>query len=64
VVGGWAGEVAEYLESCSRKRHEVTYDSVSGISGAEADELVTAVRELREVVMGWLRRSHPELAPM
>jgi hypothetical protein len=63
VVGESAQELAEYLESCSRKRHEVTYESVGGISGGEADELVAAVKELRALVVAWLTRSHPRLVP-
>jgi hypothetical protein len=62
VMGASAQPTAEYLEQCSRKRHEVTYESVGGISSAEADELLDAVRELREAV-AWLRRSHRSLAP-
>ena len=63
LLGPEAQATAEYLEQCSRKRHEVTYESVGGVSPAEADELVQAVRELRETVSAWLRRSHRTLAP-
>ena len=63
VMGDSAKDTAEYLEQCSRKRHEVTYESVGGVSGEEADELVGAVRELRDTVVAWLSRHHPALAP-
>ena len=62
VIGESAKGTAEYLEHCSRKRHEVTYESVGGVSGEEADELLGVVRELREEVVAWLRRHHPALA--
>jgi hypothetical protein len=61
VMAGAAQDTAAYLEQCSRKRHEVTYESVGGISADEADELVSAVRELRTEIVGWLERSHPAL---
>jgi hypothetical protein len=64
VMGVSSKETADYLEQCSRKRHEVTYESVGGISRGEADELLGAVRELRDEVVAWLRRSHRELALM
>ena len=63
VIGGTAKDTALYLEQCSRKRHEVTYESVGGISADEADELVSAVRELRIEVVGWLKRTHRALTP-
>ena len=63
ILGPSAERLAEYLEVCSRKRHEVAYESVGGISPEEADELLAAVRELRVAVVGWLRRSWPDLAP-
>lgn len=63
VMGDSAKDTAEYLEQCSRKRHEVTYESVGGVSDEEADELVDVVRELREAVVAWLRRYHQGIAP-
>jgi len=58
-----AKDTADYLEQCSRKRHEVTYETVGGISAAEADELVSVVRDLRDEVVVWLRRAYPAVAP-
>ena len=63
ILGTGFRDTAEYLEHCSRKRHAVTYESLGGVSDAEADELVGAVRELRERVMAWLRRTHRPLVP-
>jgi len=63
VIGDSAKDTAAYLEVCSRKRHEVTYESVGGVSGEEADELVGVVRDLRHEVVAWLLRAHPALAP-
>jgi hypothetical protein len=63
VMGDSAKDTAGYLEQCSRKRHEVTYESVGGVSGEEADELVGVVRDLRHEVVAWLLRAHPALAP-
>ena len=56
-------ELAEFFDRCRVKRHAVTYESVSAISNAEADDLVKAVGELRETVEVWLQERHPNLVP-
>ena len=50
-----------YLDACRAKRNTVEYDCVGIVSGADADELVEFVKELKPVVLQWLEGTHPEL---
>lgn len=54
---------AVYLDACRIKRNTVEYDSVSGASHGEAQELLDFVRELRAEVLVFLKKHHPELSP-
>jgi hypothetical protein len=52
---------AEYLDNCRKKRNIVEYDYVGGASKSDADELVGFVKDLRDEVINWLKKNHPEL---
>jgi hypothetical protein len=52
---------ADYLDSCRIKRNKVEYDYVGGASEDDAEELLTFVKELRDDVLAWLKKHHPEL---
>lgn len=54
---------AEYLEACRKKRNIVEYDYVGGATEADADELISFVKELREDILNWLKTNHPSLLP-
>ena len=56
VIGDEARDSAAFLDTCRTMRNDVTYEGVRVISRAEADELITAVSELREMVAAWLER--------
>jgi hypothetical protein len=51
---------AEYLDDCRKKRNIVEYDEVGGASESDADELIEFVKDLRDEVMNWLKKNHPE----
>jgi hypothetical protein len=57
VIGDAARDSAAFLDTCRTMRNDVTYEGVRVISRTEADELVTAVRELRQEVAEWLERT-------
>lgn len=61
ALGEQVAELTAFLDRCRAKRHEATYESVDAVSGPEADELITAVRELDTVVRRWLAVHHSEL---
>jgi len=52
---------AKYLDDCRKKRNIVEYEYVGGASGPDADELIEFVKDLRDEVIAWLKRNHPEL---
>ena len=52
---------AEYLDTCRKKRNIVEYDYTGGATDANADELISFVRDLREDVRTWLTKHHPDL---
>ena len=52
---------ARYLDTCRKKRNIVEYDYAGGASAADADELIAFVKGLRDDVIAWLRKHHPEL---
>jgi len=39
----------------------VEYDEVGGASESDVDELIEFVKDLRDEVMNWLKKNHPEL---
>jgi hypothetical protein len=55
LLGGEVQELADFLDSCRARRHEVTYEAVTVVTDAEAAELINAVRELDDAVSDWLR---------
>ena len=54
---------AEYLDTCRAKRNTLEYDYVGGVSDADANELIAFVQDLKQAVLAWLKKSHPDLAP-
>jgi hypothetical protein len=52
---------ADYLDNCRKKRNIVEYDYVGGATEDEAAELIAYVLELREKVLAWLKKYHPQL---
>ena len=59
VIGVEAQEIARFLDTCRAKRHEVTYEALSGVTEAEAAELVETVGELETLVRDWLKLADP-----
>ena len=49
-------------DSADEPRNTVEYDSVGGVTGHDADELIEFVKELKADVWEWLNNNHPELA--
>ena len=61
ILGESHREDAEYLDNCRMKRNTVEYDMVGAATAQDAAELAAYAKELREVVLIWLTKNHPEL---
>lgn len=61
IMGPERKEDATYLDACRAKRNVVEYDYVGAVSKSDADELILFVKELKEDVLNWLRKHHPDL---
>ena len=58
---GVAPEIVDTLDSVRRKRHQTNYERAGTASHSEAEEVRELASDLREQVLDWLRREHPEL---
>lgn len=63
VLGEFRKADADYLDSCRIKRNTAEYDIAGRTSSDEANELIQFASELREDVLDWLRKNHPDLLP-
>lgn len=63
ILGAAHEKDADFLDACRKKRNIAEYDAVGKVSEKEAGELIDYARELREAVVTWLERCHPELSP-
>jgi hypothetical protein len=61
VLGSNRKEDADYLETCRKKRNIVEYEYIGGATDDDAKELIAFVRNLRQDVLQWLEKHHPEL---
>jgi hypothetical protein len=61
TLGEQHRETQVFLSFCSTKRHQAFYDQVGVATEKDAEELRRTAGQLREDVLAWLRRSHPEL---
>jgi hypothetical protein len=52
---------AKYLDDCRKKRNIAEYEYVGGASKSDADELIKFAKQLRDDVITWLKKYHPEL---
>ncbi len=63
ILGSGRRTDADYLDTCRTKRNTAEYDAPGLVSPNEAKELTAFVRELREEVIVWIEKHHPELSP-
>ena len=61
ILGPEKEDDASYLDTCRTKRNTVEYDYVGGATNADADELITFVKKLKNEVLDWLKQNHPDL---
>lgn len=63
ILGDDRKDDASYLDSCRAKRNTVEYDLAGQTSPEEAKELIEFAAKLKDDVVDWLRKKHPQLAP-
>ncbi|MDZ4677365.1 MAG: hypothetical protein SGI74_07620 [Oligoflexia bacterium] len=63
ILGDKFKKDTDYLDACRIKRNSVEYDFVGGATAADAKELIQYALELRENILNWLKKSHPNLLP-
>jgi uncharacterized protein (UPF0332 family) len=57
---GKPGEtLADYFETCRRKRNLIDYDASEVVTDTEAQELLDKAEEFREMVEKWIVKHHP-----
>jgi uncharacterized protein (UPF0332 family) len=57
---GKAGEaLADYFETCRRKRKHIYYDASEVVTETEAEEMLEKAREFRKMVEEWITKRHP-----
>jgi hypothetical protein len=54
-------ELADYFDSCRRKRNVADYDAAGMISNADAGELLQEVKRFHKHVLTWMSHEHPQL---
>ena len=56
-------ELVDQFDVFRAKRHRGLYDLAGAVSDVEADAMIALAKELRNRVMEWLRKAHPDLVP-
>ena len=57
---GKPGEpLADYFETCRRKRNLIDYDASEVVTDTEAEELLEKAEEFQEMVEEWIVKHHP-----
>jgi hypothetical protein len=62
VLGAERESDARFLDACRLKRNAIEYQRAGAATADEADELIQLASELREAVLAWLGREHPDLS--
>jgi len=61
ILGSEKNDDANYLDTCRSKRNTAEYDSVGVATDRDSDELIELAESLRDEVMVYLKKNHPEL---
>ena len=63
VLGDERKDDADYLETCRTKQNTAEYEMAGVATEQDASDLVDLVKQLREDLLDWLKKYHPELTP-
>lgn len=59
TLGKSSEPLADYFETCRRKRNHIDYDASEVVTETEAEELLDKAREFRVMVEDWITKRHP-----
>jgi uncharacterized protein (UPF0332 family) len=59
TLGTSAENLADYFETCRRKRNNIDYDAAEVVTETEADEILMKAREFQTLVEDWISNYHP-----
>lgn len=59
VLGKPSEPLADYFETCRRKRNHIDYDASEVVTDTEAQELLEKARKFQEMVEEWIVKHHP-----
>lgn len=60
---GSADALADYFETCRRKRNNIDYDAAEIVTETEAGELLEKAREFQSLIEEWITDNHPAYKP-
>jgi uncharacterized protein (UPF0332 family) len=61
ALGKPGEKLADYFETCRRKRNKIDYDFSNVATDTEAKELLKKAREFETLVEKWIESKHPSL---
>jgi hypothetical protein len=59
AMGKPVGPLADYFETCRRKRNHIDYDASEVVTETEAEELLKKAEEFQQMIEEWLTKHHP-----
>ncbi len=60
VLGGAARQLADYFETCRRKRNVIDYDSADVTTESQAAELLEKATQYQKLIESWIAKNHPK----
>jgi uncharacterized protein (UPF0332 family) len=61
ALGKASEPLADYFETCRRKRNYIDYDASEVVTETEVEEILEKAREFHELVEEWITKRHPSL---
>jgi uncharacterized protein (UPF0332 family) len=59
ALGKTSEPLADYFDTCRRKRNLIDYDASEVVTDTEAEELLEKAKEFQEMVEAWIAKHHP-----
>jgi uncharacterized protein (UPF0332 family) len=59
ALGKPSETLADYFETCRRKRNHIDYDASEVVTDTESQELLEKAEEFQEIVEKWIVKHHP-----